>query len=151
MERNKFSPVLSKCGTKFKIAEGSYSIFNFECLYVCNFWQVVKTLIFYLRKKNCPLNQRSGNTFSCSLDISAYCIKALLCGTRRCVLPHLVRALRLLPHSGSSLLWNLALLEAISFWLKNKPFKLFHIWGPFVDYSGGDGSQAVRSSICGLA
>ena len=43
------------------------------------------------------------------------------------------------------------LLEAKSFWLKEKPFHFFGIWDPFLDYIVDEGAQAPRNGLYGLA
>lgn len=40
--------------------------------------------------------------------------------------------------------------EALSLF-KDKQLKFLHIWNPFLDYTGDDWAQALRSGLCGLA
>ena len=153
---HKFTPSLSKFCNKCKIVEGSYFHCIFGCPFINDFWvNVCKEVNIIFEKELvldpifCILGLHTAalNLASSSLKL----LKVLLYSARRCVLLQWISDSAPTISQWTRSVMELIPLEAISFWLKDKPFKFFQIWNPFLDYIGEDGARALQSGLYGLA
>ena len=78
-------------------------------------------------------------------------LQLLIFNARRCILLQWISdSVPTVTHWIQSVM-EFILLEAKSFWLKEKPFHFFGIWDPFLDYIVDEGAQALRNGLYGLA
>ena len=148
VKHNKFNPLFSKYCYKCKIIEGSYFHCIFECPLINGFWiKVCKEIDIIFKRKlalepiSCILGvQRAALNLS---PPSMKLLKVLLFNARRCILLQWISdSVPTISHWTRSIM-ELLPLEAIRFWLNDKPFRFFQIWDPFLEYVGDDGAQAL--------
>lgn len=154
LRRNKMNPGLSKFCNKCKIEEGSYIHCLWDCVHINKFWGDV------LKEINVIVGETvSISPLFCILgmdppDISTTkltLVNILLFCARRCILLKWVSE-----ESPNVTQWingvlEFMPLEALSFYLKEEPYKFDKIWGPFMTYLGPNCLETLTKGVCGLA
>ncbi len=150
MKRNKFYPMLSKYCNKCKISEGTYFHCIFGCPLVKNFWsKCAKKLLSFLRRNwlwnQCyaflGYNQQHWTLAPLHLNCLGCYFLVQGAGVLLQWISDIVPTISFWIQSTMKLIP----LESISFWLKDQPFKFFHIWDPFLGYMGVDGLSPSRT------
>lgn len=151
--RNKFNPTLSKYCNKCKISEGSYYHCIFDCPFIKNFWRkVCKEIsgIFGKKLDLTPLFCILGLHPALHLKSCMLRLLDVLFSPRRCIL------LQWISDKPPKLLqWlqgimELIPLEAMTYWLKDKPLLFYKTWNPFLNYIGMESAQTQQKGLYGL-
>lgn len=154
MLRHKFNPTFSKFCNKCKVSEGSYFHCIFDCPFIKKFWEnvhkeisVILGVNLELKPLSCILGLHS------ALNLKPHMLKLvdvfLFCA-RRCILLQWISDKPPKLSQWLQGIMELIPLEAMTYWIKDKPSMFYKIWEPFLDHIGAEKAQTLRRGLYGL-